>query len=112
MVTREHRKAHDVEQTEKLIPFITSEIAFRQDVCEMVFGISVFDLDFGVHCARGVDSAGWPHIHPPGGEGQGGFSCFQSQAVISVSTEVAWNKMMEVCQARRGVVDETCCESG
>ena len=29
-----------------MIPFITSEIAFRQHVCELAFGIDVFDLDF------------------------------------------------------------------
>ena len=39
---------HDVEQTEKMIPFITSETAFRQDVGKLVFGINVLDLDCGV----------------------------------------------------------------
>ena len=41
MAARGHRKAHDVEQTEKVIPFITSEIAFRQHVCESFFGFLV-----------------------------------------------------------------------
>ena len=38
----------DVEQTQKMIPFITCEISLCQCVCELVLGVSVFDLDFGV----------------------------------------------------------------
>ena len=38
----------DVEQTQKKIPLITREISLGQYVCELVFGVSVFDLDFGV----------------------------------------------------------------
>ena len=38
----------NVKQTQKMIPFITSEISLDQYVCELVSGISVFDLDFGV----------------------------------------------------------------
>ena len=37
----------DVEQTQKLIPFITCDISLGQYVCELVFGVNVFDLDFG-----------------------------------------------------------------
>ena len=39
----------DVEQTQKMIPFITCEISLCQYVCELVLGVNVFDLDFGVH---------------------------------------------------------------
>ena len=56
MATRKLQKVHDVEQTEKVIPFITNDIAFRQHVCELVFGINVFDLDFGLQ----VDSVKQP----------------------------------------------------
>ena len=35
----------DVEQTQKMIPFITCEISLCQYVCELVFGVNVFDLD-------------------------------------------------------------------
>ena len=42
--------------------------------------------------------------------GGGRVSSFQPQAVLSAWKEVVWNKMMEMGQARRGVVDETCCE--
>ena len=37
-----------VEQTQKMIPFITCEISFSQYVCELVLGVNVFDLDLGV----------------------------------------------------------------
>ena len=36
-----------VKETQKMIPFITCEIALCQYVCDLVFGINVFDLDFG-----------------------------------------------------------------
>ena len=38
----------DVEQTQKMIPFITCEISLDQYVCELVLGVNVFDLDLGV----------------------------------------------------------------
>ena len=38
----------DIKQGQQMIPFITCEIPFRQDVCELVFGVDVFDLDLGV----------------------------------------------------------------
>ena len=31
-----------------MIPFITCEISLCQNVCELVFGVNVFDLDLGV----------------------------------------------------------------
>ena len=31
-----------------MIPFITCEVSVRPHACELVFGVSVFDLDFGV----------------------------------------------------------------
>ena len=31
-----------------MIPFITCEISLGQYVCELVFGVNVFDLDFCV----------------------------------------------------------------
>ena len=38
----------DVEQTQKMISFITCEISLCQYVCELVFGVNVFDLDLWV----------------------------------------------------------------
>ena len=38
----------NVEQAQKMIPFITCEISLGQYVCELVFGVNVFDLDFGI----------------------------------------------------------------
>ena len=36
-------------QMKKIVPFITCEIPFGQNVCELVFGVNVTDLDLGVH---------------------------------------------------------------
>ena len=36
------------EQTQQMIPFVTCEISFGQDVGKLVFGVDVLDLDFGV----------------------------------------------------------------
>ena len=38
----------DVEQRQKMIPFITCEISLCQYVCELVPGVNVFDLDLGI----------------------------------------------------------------
>ena len=38
----------NIEQMKKIIPLITREISFGQDVCELVFGVNVTDLDFWV----------------------------------------------------------------
>ena len=38
----------DVEQTHQMIPFITCEISLCRYVCELIFGVNVFDLDLGV----------------------------------------------------------------
>ena len=38
----------NIEQGQQMIPFITREIAFCQDVCELVLGVDIFNLDFGV----------------------------------------------------------------
>ena len=38
----------DVEQTQKMIPFVTSEVSLGQYVCELVSGVNIFDLDFRV----------------------------------------------------------------
>ena len=33
-------------QGQQMIPFVTCEIPLCQDVCQLVFGVDVFDLDF------------------------------------------------------------------
>ena len=38
----------NVKQIQQMIPLITCEIPFGQDVCVLVFGVDVFDLDFEV----------------------------------------------------------------
>ena len=43
-------------KAQQMIPLITCEISLCQCVCELVFGVNVFDLDFGVQ----VDSIEQP----------------------------------------------------
>ena len=38
----------DVEQTEKMVPLITCEVPFSQDVCELFFGVDVLDLNIRI----------------------------------------------------------------
>ena len=38
----------NVKQTQLMIPLITCEVSLGQNVCELVFGVDVFDLDFRV----------------------------------------------------------------
>ena len=45
MAPGEQREIHDVEQTKKMNPFITRETTYQ--ISELVFGINIFDLDFG-----------------------------------------------------------------
>ena len=37
----------DVEHTQKMIPLISRETCFGQNVCELVSGVNMFDLDLG-----------------------------------------------------------------
>ena len=36
------------EQAQQMIPLITCEMSFGQNVSELVYGVDVFDLDFGI----------------------------------------------------------------
>ena len=56
MAARICRKAHDIEQTQKVIPLISRETSFGQNVSELVFGVNIFDLDLGFQ----VDSVKQP----------------------------------------------------
>ena len=38
----------NIEQAQQMIPLITCEISFGQNVSNLVFGVDVFDLDFAV----------------------------------------------------------------
>ena len=38
----------DIKQSQQMIPFVTCEILLCQDVCELVFGVDIFDLDVGI----------------------------------------------------------------
>ena len=37
-----------VEQMKKIVPFVTCEITFGQNVCELMFGVNVRNLNLGV----------------------------------------------------------------
>ena len=47
MAAREHRETHNVEQTKKMIPFVTRKTSFSQDVGDLAFGVNIFDFDLG-----------------------------------------------------------------
>ena len=38
----------DIEQAQQMIPLITCEISFGQNVSELIFGVETLDLYFGV----------------------------------------------------------------
>ena len=38
----------NVKQAHQMIPLITCENSLGQHVCKLVFGVDVFDLDFGI----------------------------------------------------------------
>ena len=38
----------DVEQVKKIVPFVTCEIAFGQNLCDLMFGVEVPDLNFRI----------------------------------------------------------------
>ena len=48
MAAGKHQEIHDVQQSNKMVPFITCETTFGQDVRELFFGVNIFDLDLWV----------------------------------------------------------------
>ena len=38
----------NVKQAQQMVPFITRETSFGQNVRKLAFGVDVFDLDFGI----------------------------------------------------------------
>ena len=38
----------DVEQMKKIVPFVTCEISFGQNVCELMSGVNVSNLNFRI----------------------------------------------------------------
>ena len=46
----------DVEQSKKVIPFVTCEVSFGQSVCDLVFGVTSPNLNLGVQ----IDSVKQP----------------------------------------------------
>ena len=56
IVARISRKAHDIDQIQKVIPLISRETSFGQNVSESVFSVNILDLDRGFQ----VDSVKQP----------------------------------------------------
>ena len=54
----------DAEQMKKVVPFITCEITFGQNVCELMFGINVSNLNFRIKIT--VRSLTHSELIPPG----------------------------------------------
>ena len=48
MAASECGVTHDVEQMQQIVPIVMCEIAFRQHVCELVFGIDVLNLNLRI----------------------------------------------------------------
>ena len=46
--TAERAEMADVEQMEKIVPLVTCEVPFGQDVCDLLFGVNVTDLNFRI----------------------------------------------------------------
>ena len=38
----------NIKQSQQMIPFITCETASCQDVCKLVLGVNIFDLNLGI----------------------------------------------------------------
>ena len=60
-----HREIHDVEHTEKVVPFITGEIALCQHVCELMCGVNKMDLDLFCQTTKLTQLSGfWTSVSP------------------------------------------------
>ena len=42
---KKHRLSHNIEQLDNMVPFVASECAFGQHVCQLVSSVDIFDLD-------------------------------------------------------------------
>ena len=52
----------DVEQVKKIVPFVTCEITFGEDVCELMFGVNVSNLNFRIEmnpATQPIQSNSW-----------------------------------------------------
>ena len=58
----------DVEQTKKIIPFVTCEVSSSQYVCDLVFGVNEPDLNLGIKIDYSVEQpikklcGFWEHV--------------------------------------------------
>ena len=81
MAARVCQKAHDNEQTQMVIPLISRETSFGQNVSDLVFGVKIFDLDLGFN----VDSVKQPIKSNSVGSGHMSL-CWTSAFMITLIT--------------------------
>ena len=43
-----HRLSHNIEPLENMVPFVASECAYGQHVCQLVSSVDIFDLDLWI----------------------------------------------------------------
>ena len=48
MDARKHRLSHNIEPLEKMVPFVASECAYGQHVCQLASSVDIFDLDLRI----------------------------------------------------------------
>ena len=48
MAARKHQWIHDVQEMKKMVPLITCETSFSQNVQKLIFGVNKFDLNPGI----------------------------------------------------------------
>ena len=80
-------------QTQKMIPFITCEVSLGQYVCELVFGVNEFDLDFWVH----IDSIEQPiksNSVGPGNESHCRASSLHNHLITASLSSNTYNKAL------------------
>ena len=65
MAARKHREVHDFQQSKKMVPLITHETTFGEQVSKLVLGVNIFDSDLGVQ----VESAKQPALRNSVGSG-------------------------------------------
>ena len=59
MDARKLRLGHNIEQLEKMVPFVASECACGQHVCKLVSSVDIVDLDFWIE----VDPVNQPALN-------------------------------------------------
>ena len=81
----------NVKQFQQMIPLITCEIPFGQDVCELVFGVDVFHLDSGVQI-NSIEQPIKSNSVSSGDMSHGRTSVFQNLLITASLSSSTYNK--------------------